>query len=95
MVDLVLFETTRPTRLFLERALTQQIFINTWLYPQVYHFVLFIDVMQNVYSVVHYFLVTMMADWYKTSTGLCVHKLGGLHKVSTLSATVLLTEPIL
>ena len=46
-----------------------------------YFFKVYINVMQNV---------TQMADRSQTSTGLSVRVYGGLHKVLTLSETVLL-----
>ena len=46
--------------------------------------------MQNVWSVFLYSLVTQMADRSQTSTALSVYLYGGLQKMLTLPATVLL-----
>ena len=45
--------------------------------------------------IVHYFLVTQIADRSRTSTGLSVYVYGRLHKVLTLPATILLAKTIM
>ena len=54
-----------------------------------------IDAMQNLLIVIHFSLVTQMADRSRTSTGLSVYVYGGLHKVLTLPAILLLAKSIL
>ena len=48
--------------------------------------------MQNLHSAFHNSLVTQMADRSQTFTGLSIYVYGGLHKVLTPPAIVLLAK---